>query len=167
MKTVASTKKRKLRKMMTEPSVLESQPILYILMRTDMDSMNAGKGMAQATHAANQCVHEIRKSNNKTLQNMLKKWEAESGRGFGTCIVLDIGDIHSLKAAMDSLNVEDQKLPACCGIVLDDTYPLKDGDVVHYLPIQTCGYAFIDKAHDRYRADIVGIWDLHSVEYNV
>ena len=28
-------------------------PVLYILMRTDMNSMNPGKAMAQASHASN------------------------------------------------------------------------------------------------------------------
>ena len=31
-------------------------PLLYILMRNDMDSMNPGKAMAQASHASNQFV---------------------------------------------------------------------------------------------------------------
>ena len=31
-------------------------PVLYILMRTDMDSMNPGKAMAQASHASNAFV---------------------------------------------------------------------------------------------------------------
>ena len=34
------------------------KPVLYILMRTDMDSMNPGKAMAQASHASNQFVAE-------------------------------------------------------------------------------------------------------------
>ena len=31
----------------------EMTPVLYILMRTDMTSLNAGKAMAQASHATN------------------------------------------------------------------------------------------------------------------
>ena len=33
-------------------------PILYILMRTDMTSLNAGKAMAQASHATNAFIQE-------------------------------------------------------------------------------------------------------------
>ena len=35
----------------------ESFPVLYILMRKDLKSMNPGKAMAQASHAANAFVH--------------------------------------------------------------------------------------------------------------
>ena len=31
--------------------------VLYILMRTDMDSLNPGKAMAQASHASNAFVY--------------------------------------------------------------------------------------------------------------
>ena len=53
---------------MTE--VTDNKPYLYILMRTDLPSLNPGKAMAQAAHAANkmtfivdkhsQCVPELR-----------------------------------------------------------------------------------------------------------
>ena len=33
--------------------IKETEPVLYILMRSDMVSLNPGKAMAQAAHAAN------------------------------------------------------------------------------------------------------------------
>ena len=52
---------------------------LYILMRTDLPSMNAGRAMAQAAHAANQFIKEY--GNNKEVQ----KWQKDAN-GFGTTI---------------------------------------------------------------------------------
>ena len=39
----------------------ETYPVLYIIMRNDLDSMNPGKAMAQASHASNAFVTKIDK----------------------------------------------------------------------------------------------------------
>ena len=39
-------------------------PVLYILMRNDMKSMNPGKAMAQASHASNAFVNTASDSDN-------------------------------------------------------------------------------------------------------
>ena len=58
--------------------------VLYILMRTDMDSMNPGKAMAQASHASNAFVFRFGK------ENLVKQWQGETQQGFGTVLVLDV-----------------------------------------------------------------------------
>ena len=49
--------------------------VLYILMRTDMDSMNPGKAMAQASHASNTFVFRFGK------ENLVKQWQGETKQG--------------------------------------------------------------------------------------
>jgi peptidyl-tRNA hydrolase len=115
-------------------------PCLYILMRSDMASLNPGKACAQATHAANKCVYDIRNLDSspsgKNFYRMLKDWESD--RGFGTCIVLDIGDEEDL---LDTLHMAECEglLSAVCH---DPTYPLRDGLYTHCIPVNTCGYVF-------------------------
>ena len=106
-------------------------PQLYILMRTDMDSMNPGKAMAQAAHAANQFRHEHEGVD-------LRKWENETRKGFGTTIVLGVGSEEELQNCIEDA----QQDSIAAGIVHDPTYPLKDGTCLHLIPVNTCGYVF-------------------------
>jgi len=129
------------------------QPVLYILMRTDIISMNPGKAMAQACHAANQCVNTINtKLKKHVLKDMLEIWEGESGRGFGTTIVLAGGTMQDIKDILrnidkNGLGLAQEIGSVAIGTVLDDTYPLKDGDFLHLIPLETCGYIFCDKSN--------------------
>jgi peptidyl-tRNA hydrolase len=60
----------------------ENEKYLYILMRTDLPSMGAGRAAAQASHAANAFIHKH--GNTKDA----KAWAASTPQGFGTAIVL-------------------------------------------------------------------------------
>ena len=62
--------------------------VLYLIMRNDIPSMNPGKLAAQASHVANACVKRINTGKNIKLKRMLKNWEGETGKGFGTAICL-------------------------------------------------------------------------------
>jgi len=55
---------------------------LYILMRTDLPSMGAGRAAAQASHASNAFVHKFGK------HQEVKNWQNQTTQGFGTAIVL-------------------------------------------------------------------------------
>lgn len=114
----------------------DSGYVLYILMRTDMDSMNPGKACAQAAHAANQFVEFVSKSTGHHKQ--CNEWREQTGLGFGTTIVLDAGN----KQALHWLLVDAIEAGLYNGEVEDPTYPVQDGDVTHLLPIITCGYVF-------------------------
>jgi len=107
-------------------------PILYILMRTDLASMNSGKGMAQACHAANQFAHKYAGT------DFLEQWEAETGMGFGTTIVLAVEDWYAL--AYYTSYAEDVGIPS--GVTHDPSYPIRDGKVTHTVSLSTCGYIF-------------------------
>lgn len=124
---------------------------LYILMRTDMQSLNAGKGMAQAAHAANQFANLF----GSGLTVGYNDW-SHSGDGFGTTIVLSVFGLENLRYYLK--NAIALSLPA--GIVLDKTYPIIDGDVTHLLPVHTCGYIFMKNRHENGGALIEGL-ELH------
>ena len=114
----------------------DSDYVLYILMRTDMDSMNPGKACAQAAHAANQFV--TLHSFTHTQLDKLRKWQAQTKYGFGTTIVLDAGAYNELEEYMEVASGSG----LTHGKVTDPTYPVQDGQVTHLLPIITCGYVF-------------------------
>ena len=139
---------------------------LYILMRNDIPSMNAGKAMAQAAHAANVFVEEY-----CDLVTVQEDWMAK-GRPFGTTIVLAV-NAEQLSSVIEK--AERAKVP--CGLVCDETYPFvtnreiasliphekqsaapiykEDGHVVMFRKEITCGYLFVvDGSSDQ--TDLVG-----------
>lgn len=128
--------------------VLEQEPpkpYLYILMRNDLQSLNAGKAVAQGTHAANQMVYEARKSNAPDMHNAplsnsllyaLDTWEREAN-GFGTCITLSVNE-EEMRDAVASAQADGVHAAICH----DPTYPLLDGKTLHLLPVDTCAYIF-------------------------
>lgn len=123
-----------------------SEPVLYILVRTDMASMNdyAGKVAAQSCHAANMLSkHFYITNDNKELFELFQEWEAD--RGFGTTIVLDGGSEEEIRRIVE---IHDSgRLHAYSGLVVDPTYPIVDGNVTHLLSITTCGFIFVDREH--------------------
>ena len=119
---------------MTDP---KEAPRLYVLMRTDLASMNPGKAVAQGAHAANQCVHEIAVAGSVEQRAMLAEWETQTGNGFGTTITLGVSE-----AAMRSAILVARSLGLHADVVHDPTYPLIDGEVLHLLPLDTCAFIF-------------------------
>jgi peptidyl-tRNA hydrolase len=143
---------------------------LYILMRNDLPSMNPGKAMAQACHAANQFIHEHPKKTG------VKQWQAE-GNGFGTTIVLSV-NLYEMNVALAKIKRFEWQYP--CGEVVDTTYPFivnkeiaqlipdaiqtapacfkENGNVVLFRSVVTCGYVFADGEALK---DILGEFPLH------
>ena len=129
-------------------------PILYILMRNDLDSLNPGKAMAQASHATNlflEDYEEFCQTRNALSEvsgfdmNIIKgvnEWERSTPQGFGTVIVLE-NDIYSIENVINNFMMYGY----LCGIVHDPTYPLKDGSFVHHIPLNTCAYVFVYDKH--------------------
>ena len=121
------------------------KPYLYILMRNDLASLNAGKAVAQGTHAANQMVGDLRKEMGRQLvfkpgsiHAALNIWEHEA-RHFGTCIVLAVNEAQMRASVAKALG---DALPSHAGICHDPTYPLMDGKTFHFIPVDTCAYVF-------------------------
>ena len=141
-------------------------PVLYILMRTDLDSMNCGKAVAQGSHASNAFVFSmLKKMADAPIRtaiirfmafldvspgffrkgiftdfSLFLKWVKGTPQGFGTVLVLGVTEAQLRQAIETSSD---------CGfaaeVIHDPTYPLVDGDTVHFLPLDTCGYVFGDK----------------------
>lgn len=119
-------------------------PVLYILVRTELDSMTPGRVAAQVSHASNQFTHELNinshKLNNKLI-TMYTTWKLQAN-GFGTAIVLDGIGRFTIDGVIDMLKDD----ITFTGLVIDPEYHVSDGASTHLVPnVLTCGYVFIDK----------------------
>lgn len=141
---------------------------LYILMRNDLPSMNPGRGMAQAAHAANQFIFEYP----STVQ--IKNWQED--RGFGTTICLSASEAQIIEIVQKA---DCRGVPA--GLTYDPTYKYvlhmeiaklidpktwtapaisKDGQCVLFRNELTCGYVFlVENSSDA--EELVGALPLH------
>ncbi len=137
----------------------EKTPYLYILMRSDLDSLNPGKMVAQGAHAANQFTHQMDEiikemdDNNPVASFFLyRQWKTSTPDGFGVTICLDVtGDQLPLVVSAA------KRASFVAGVTHDPSYPLLDGRVVHLLPLDTCGFVFGDKSDLRI---LLGQFDL-------
>ncbi len=127
-------------------------PVLYILARREIDSLNPGKLAAQACHAANMAqtfctqTSPTPTKHQSALRELWREWAGD--RGFGTTICLET-PIDVLQKMADDVgnrlfNWDDNK-PFVYGVVTDPSYPLRDGSVTHLFPLITCGFVFGDK----------------------
>ena len=132
-------------------------PVLYILMRTDLDSMNPGKAMAQASHASNAFVSNAEPGYNVD-EELFNAWKESTTQGFGTVLVIEVNEAQMRTAVEIAESFGVDKFP--CDIIHDPTYPLQDGDITHFIPVDTCGYIFGDK-EDPLLESIVGNFELH------
>lgn len=120
---------------------MPATPYLYILMRTDLASLNPGKAVAQGSHATNLFQNAMTALPEMDPRYQLfQEWQA-SANGFGTCITLGCNE-RQLRGAIEY----GQRCGIPCGITHDPTYPLMDGDTLHLIPLDTCGWMFGDKA---------------------
>lgn len=115
-------------------------PRLYILVRDDLDSMNPGKAIAQGAHAATKFIYEC--ALDKHLSKTVDDWQKQ-GDGFGTKISLSV-NYEQLIDVVDSAKA--MSIPA--NFVLDPTYPIRDGSVVHLIPLVTAAYVFVRNEQD-------------------
>ena len=119
------------------PIPADEEPlVLYLLMRSDLASMNTGKACAQAHHAGTQMALKDFKGWKVTHQNWLGRWQREAG-GFGTVLCMGVNE-RTMRAVLDVA----ARIDVPHGIVNDPTYPLIDGDVLHLFPLDTCAYVF-------------------------
>lgn len=143
---------------------------LYILMRTDLPSMNPGKAMAQGAHAANLFSHRWSKS------PRYKAW-AKEGNGFGTTITLAVN-----KQQLEDIVARAAKKGEWAGVVMDSTYPyivspeiaglinkkhhsddpveLENGKMLLFRNEVTCGFLFVEDGSPS-QAELVGELPLH------
>lgn len=111
---------------------------LYILMRTDLASMNPGKAMAQASHAYGALKHAV-SHNRDRFMPYYGEWQDQTNQRFGTTIVLGASE----RQIEDVIRqVRESTLPVLADWVLDPTYPLRDGEVTHLISLHTCAIVF-------------------------
>lgn len=113
---------------------------LYILMRTDMASLNPGKAMAQANHAYGAFKKMLRTYPARNPIDLYTEWQKQTDQDFGTTITLggserEIEDVVTFAQNFLSPNVT-------AGWVRDPSYPLKDGDTLHLIDVRTCAFVF-------------------------
>lgn len=153
-------------------------PTLYILMPLDIPSMNPGKAMAQASHASNAFIYGTRQvpinygtpqqpeyrlgwsdmdlGVHKNVSNTVDSWEESTPQGFGTTIVLGIPEGTSLWSIVEEARSEG----FIADVVVDPTYPIRDGRLTHYAPADTCAYVFTNsRKHNQVEA--LKKFDLH------
>lgn len=139
----------------SEKSMDDDTLVLYILMRTDLDSLNPGKAMAQANHAFGALKHLIRAT--PLRQKDYIEWQEQSPQGFGTTIVLG-GDVGGIQEALSDIFMRRVSATVVAGWVHDSTYPIRDGAVTHLVPLNTCAFVFGTKAEC---ANVCGRFQLH------
>ena len=130
---------------------METFPVLYVLMRNDLASMNSGKGMAQSHHCGSAFAKQMENSDDP----LYSQWETETPQGFGTVLVLAVNEAQ-MRTAVDVAGA----MGFVAGVVHDPTYPLRDGDTTHFIPLDTCAYVFMDK-NDPMLGAVVGNFPLH------
>jgi len=163
--------KKAKRKEISLAPVKESPYRLYILMRVDLPSMNVGKAMAQAAHAANALVWYHGK------KSTVKEW-LDQANGFGTTITLA-----ATKEQISTIIPQAIGRLGTAGFVYDPTYPYivnseinslldhaywdtsdpilkENGQVVCFRNELTCGYILLN-AEDPIKDELVGELSLH------
>ena len=181
IETVLEEEKRKMN---------DTFPVLYILVRTDLDSLNPGKLGAQTSHASNAFLHQWKRlcenmddaGANYTgfepivnTHELINDWQNQTNQGFGTVL--------TLAATMSQMQFTvgaAERGGLLSGMVMDDTYPIlvarelgeflkatyPDGLVVgdggRYvtIPLEACAYVFADK-NDPYTSMLLGGYKLH------
>lgn len=141
---------------------MSKMPVLYLVARTDMKSMTPGRVAAQVSHATSLLEHDISSTKITSKINLYDEWKRETSQGFGTALVLEApkwDDFISLFDEIDALSAIGAAYISC-GIVNDPTYAVRDGDIVHYLPVDTAAYLLCYK-DDKY-SKILGSLNLYS-----
>jgi len=93
----------------------EQFPVLYVLARTDLQSMNSGKLAAQTCHAGSAFAKHME----NTEDPLYEKWQRETSQGFGTVLVVGVTE-----SQMRTANIVAGKLGYVADIVTDPTYPI-------------------------------------------
>lgn len=110
--------------------------VAYLLMRTDLPSMNPGKAMAQAFHAGNQIVEYYKTISPKgeRITDYFSDGRMHGADNFNTCITLGV-TLQQLEYAYANA----QALHATVSsLVVDPSYPfLVDREVAALIPLTT------------------------------
>lgn len=89
------------------------KPYLYIIIRSDLPSLNPGKAIAQAVHCGNILIW-----NNREL-DLIKEWAG--AMGYGVTITLK-APLHEIKYAIE--RAKEFGIWNISGLMVDRTYPI-------------------------------------------
>lgn len=130
--------------------------VCYVLMRTDLASLNPGKAMAQSHHNYGALKRVVRDSGSAELKKQYLAWQKTTEQDYGTVIVLG-----GTERGIDDALAYARRIKAnvACSWVWDFSYPILDGDVVHALRLHTNAFVFGTKLDCH---DIIKSFELHE-----
>jgi hypothetical protein len=134
-------------------------PVLYLLMRNDIPSMNPGKLAAQAAHVANQFVHDLRDPlKYKNRMAAYSSWVGD--RGFGTTLTLGASKKQLVERFQRFQYGTGGDETWMYGRVFDPTYPCYiSREVAEYLYQQMPDYVIVgDSGGTLLRREMVGVY---------
>ena len=151
---------------------METLPVLYVFVNTDLPSMTPGKAQAHSGHAANAFIHQAvikpMRSGVTELWGPVSEWMGQTPFGFGTQINLKApwSEVVDLVEELDDEFLSAKKR-VMAEIIIDPTYPyivdkevvglinpdlhtvppiqLEDGRYVCHRKEMTAAYVFGDK----------------------
>ena len=156
--------------------------VVYVLLRTDLPSMNPGKAAAQVHHAGVQMMGKH--GNHELVQNYVADGIAQGAVYFNTTLVLGAAllDIHMCVKEAEILNTTENSDVTVFGTVTDPSYPylventeiadlipesaaqaikqMPDGKVLMVREEVTCAWFVGDRNDVRFRGLFEGL-DLH------
>lgn len=99
--------------------MINKNPVLYVIVRNDINSLSEGKKQAHSGHAASAFAYNA--FYNDEPDSLVQDWLDQSGRGFGTQINLDGGvdEMHSIYEYLLKNAGQDIKWSD----IVDETYP--------------------------------------------
>ena len=102
---------------------------VYVLIRNDLPSLNAGKAAAQVHHAGVQML--VKHFDHDLVKSYVSTGIAEGADGFNTTLTLG-ANLSQIEAAIGKV----RHLDALCGIVIDPSYPFfVDKEVAPFLEV--------------------------------
>lgn len=133
---------------------------LYIWVRTDLASMTPGKACAQVAHAASAHAAQMQVlSEHNRRHKAWREWansavnerhpkstnNSEHFKEFGTTIVLQAENRFDMDCLLERFNNSGD----FAGMIVDPSYPIRDGEATVFSEVATVCWAFIDPSMHR------------------
>lgn len=145
----------------------EQFPVVYLLMRNDLSTMNDGKAMAQSMHVGGALQNHMDRGTGMGDEleanfMLFKQWKEQTSQGYGTVLTLEVNDTQMRWA----VKVARMLGFTLSGFLIDPTYPYivptelaklipeeldteprvyKGKETVLFRSEETCAYIFGDK----------------------
>ena len=127
-------------------------PVLYIIVRTDMASMTRGRAAAQAAHASTAFTlfAEQYDWNKFYDENPYLNWKNSTPQGFGKTVIFGADETDMYRIYNKAKNIYE-----ATELVIDTGYVVHDGDVLHSVQVVTSCYIFISWEDREFLRDII------------